>query len=234
MEPVFKTVLLKLSGEVLAGAAKTGIDFDTVASVGRVIKKCVDAGVRVAIVVGGGNFWRGRSSGDMNRTRADQIGMLATVMNSIALAEGLEQLGLSAKVQTAIDMRPIAEPYGYDSSMSYLAEGKVVIFGGGTGSPYFSTDTAAALRAAQIGADVFLKATNVDGVYDKDPNKFSDAVKFDELTHDEVLERRIMVMDSTAAAMCRDNNIPILVFNLTDPENIFRAVSGEKIGTLVK
>ena len=191
-------------------------------------------GVQIGLVVGGGNFWRGRSSGNMDRTRADHIGMLATVMNALALADTLEQLDVPVRVQTAIEMPRVAEPYIRNRAVRHLEKGRVVIFGCGTGNPFFSTDTAAALRAAEINADVIFKATNVDGVYDKDPNRFADAVKYDELTHTEVLAKGLMVMDSTAASLCRDNNIPILVFNLNDPENIIRAAAGEKIGTLVK
>lgn len=234
MEPVYKRILLKLSGEVLAGEQGHGFDFDVISSVCGWVKKCADTGVQIGLVVGGGNFWRGRSSGSMDRTRADHIGMLATVMNSLALADTLEQKGVPTRVMTAIDMRRIAEPFVRDEAVRHLEDGKVVIFGCGTGSPFFSTDTTAALRAAEIGADVILKATNVDGVYDKDPNKYSDAVKYDTLSHSEVLNKGLAVMDSTAASLCRDNNIPILVFNLEDPENIFRAVSGENVGTLVK
>mgnify|MGYP002534126007 CR=1 FL=1 len=234
MEPVYKRILLKLSGEVLAGEQGHGFDFDVINSVCDWVKKCADTGVQIGLVVGGGNFWRGRSSGSMDRTRADHIGMLATVMNSLALADTLEQKGVPTRVMTAIDMRRIAEPFVRDEAVRHLEEGKVVIFGCGTGSPFFSTDTTAALRAAEIGADVILKATNVDGVYDKDPNKYADAVKYDTLSHSEVLNKGLAVMDSTAASLCRDNNIPILVFNLEDPENILRAVSGENVGTLVK
>ncbi len=234
MEPVYKRILLKLSGEVLAGEQGHGFDFDIINSVCDWVKKCADTGVQIGLVVGGGNFWRGRSSGSMDRTRADHIGMLATVMNSLALADTLEQKGVPTRVMTAIDMRRIAEPFVRDEAVRHLEEGKVVIFGCGTGSPFFSTDTTAALRAAEIGADVILKATNVDGVYDKDPNKYADAVKYDTLSHSEVLNKGLAVMDSTAASLCRDNNIPILVFNLEDPENILRAVSGENVGTLVK
>lgn len=234
MEPVYKRILLKLSGEVLAGEQGHGFDFDVINSVCDWVKKCADTGVQIGLVVGGGNFWRGRSSGSMDRTRADHIGMLATVMNSLALADTLEQKGVPTRVMTAIDMRRIAEPFVRDEAVRHLEDGKVVIFGCGTGSPFFSTDTTAALRAAEIGADVILKATNVDGVYDKDPNKYSDAVKYDTLSHSEVLNKGLAVMDSTAASLCRDNNIPILVFNLEDPENILRAVSGESVGTLVK
>lgn len=233
MDRKYNRILLKLSGEVLAGDKKQGIDFGTVESVCEIIKKCTDIGVQIGIVVGGGNFWRGRSSGNMDRTRADHIGMLATTMNSLALADTLEAMGVPVRVQTAIEMRQIAEPYIRNKAIRHFEKGRVVIFGCGTGSPFFSTDTAASLRAAEIKADVMLKATNVDGVYDKDPNKFDDAVKFDTLTHADVVEKGYGVMDSTAAALCKDNNIPILVFNLQDPENIFRAVTGENIGTLV-
>ena len=226
---MYKRILLKLSGEVLAGEQGHGIDFDMVTNVCTYVKKVADMGV-----VGGGNFWRGRSSGTMNRTRADNMGMLATVMNSLALCEALEQLGVKARVMSAVGMQPIAEQYVARDAVAHLNEGEVVIFGCGTGCPFFSTDTTAALRAAEIEADVIFKATNVDGVFDKDPNKFSDAVKYDTLTHSEVLAKGLKVMDSTAASLCRDNSIAILVFNLEDPENIIRAVKGENIGTLVK
>lgn len=234
MKRKYDRILLKLSGEVLSGNEKQGIDFNTVESICEVIKKCADIGAEIAIVVGGGNFWRGRSSGKMDRTRADHIGMLATVMNSLALADTLEQLRVPVRVQTAIEMRQIAEPYIRNRAIRHLEKGRVVIFGCGTGSPFFSTDTAASLRAAEIRADVMLKATNVDGVYDKDPNKYEDAVKFASLTHQEIVAKGFGVMDSTAAALCKDNNIPILVFNLQDPENILRAISGEDVGTIVK
>ena len=233
MKPVYKRVLLKLSGEVLAGEKGTGIDFNKVTSVCEAIKDCVDMGVEIAIVVGGGNFWRGRSSGDMDRTRADHMGMLATTINSLALADALEQLGVTARVQTAIEMRQIAEPYIRSKAIRHLEKGRVVIFGCGTGNPFFSTDTAAALRAAEICADVIFKATNVDGVYDSDPKLNPDAKKFDTLTHYEVLKKKLHVMDSTAASLCMDNGIKILVFNLNDPDNLVRAMQGEEIGTLV-
>ena len=234
MQPAYKRILLKLSGEVLAGKEGHGINFDTVSDVCKHVKKCSEMGVQIGLVVGGGNFWRGRSSGNMDRTRADHIGMLATVMNALALADTLEQLDVPVRVQTAIEMPRVAEPYIRNRAVRHLEKGRVVIFGCGTGNPFFSTDTAAALRAAEINADVIFKATNVDGVYDKDPNRFADAVKYDELTNTEVLAKGLKVMDSTAASLCRDNNIPILVFNLNDPENIIRAAAGEKIGTLVK
>lgn len=234
MEPKFKRILLKLSGEVLAGEQKTGIDFDMVETVCERIKKCVEMGVEVGIVIGGGNFWRGRSSGSMDRTKADSMGMLATVINCLALSDTLEQMGVKATVMTAIDMVKIAEPFTARGARERLSKGEVVIFGGGTGSPFFSTDTGAALRAAEINADVIFKATNVDGVYDSDPRKNPDAKMFDTLTHSEVLAKELNVMDASAASLCRDQNIGILVFNLNDPDNIVRAVSGEKIGTLVK
>ena len=234
MKPVYKRILLKLSGEVLAGEKGTGIDFDKVTEVCESIKECVDMGVEVAIVVGGGNFWRGRSSGKMDRTRADHMGMLATTINSLALCDALEQLGVTARVQTAIEMRQIAEPYIRSKAIRHLEKGRVVIFGCGTGNPFFSTDTTAALRGAEIGVDVIFKATNVDGVYDSDPKVNPDAKKYDTLTHHEVLAKQLHVMDSTAASLCMDNHIDILVFNLNDPHNIVDAVCGKTIGTVVK
>ena len=234
MKPVYKRVLLKLSGEVLAGEKGTGIDFDKVIDVCKRVKTCVDMGVQVAIVVGGGNFWRGRSSGEMDRTRADHMGMLATTINSLALCDALEQLGVTSRVQTAIEMRQIAEPYIRNKAIRHLEKGRVVIFGCGTGNPFFSTDTAAALRAAEIGADVIFKATNVDGVYDSDPKVNPKAQKFDKLTHHEVLAKELHVMDSTAASLCMDNKIKILVFNLNNPDNIVSAMTGADIGTLVE
>lgn len=234
MKPVYKRLLLKLSGEVLAGEKGTGIDFEKVLEVCERVKQCVDMGVQVAIVVGGGNFWRGRTSGKMDRTRADHMGMLATSINSLALADALEQLGVTARVQTAIEMRQIAEPYIRNKAVRHLEKGRVVVFGCGTGNPFFSTDTAAALRAAEIGADVIFKATNVDGVYDSDPKLNPDAKKYDTLSHIDVLQQGLHVMDSTAASLCMDNGIEILVFNLDNPDNIVAAVTGEKIGTIVK
>lgn len=230
----YKRILLKISGEVMAGKAGHGIDFDTVNSICSAVKDVHDLGVETGLVVGGGNFWRGRSSGSMDRTRADHIGMLATVMNALALADSLEALDVPVRVQTAITMQQIAEPYIRNKALKHLQCGRVVIFGCGTGSPFFSTDTAAALRAAEIKADIIFKATNVDGIYDKDPNKFPDAKKYDEISHTEILKNGLAVMDSTAASLCRDNNIPILVFNLSDPHNIVRAVCGENIGTIVR
>ena len=232
--PKYKRILLKLSGEVLAGGKESGLDFDTINTVCQSIKKCVDQGVQIAIVIGGGNFWRGRSSGNMDRTRADHMGMLATVINCLALADSLEQLGVTARVQTAIEMPKVAEPYIRGKAIRHLEKGRVVIFGCGTGNPFFSTDTGASLRAAEINADIIFKATNVDGVYDSDPRKNPDAKLFSELTHAPILENHLSVMDMTAAAMCQDNELPVLVFNLSDPENIYRAAMGEPIGTVVK
>ena len=246
MEPKYKRILLKLSGEALAGDKKIGLDYGVITSFGKSIKKCVDAGVEVGIVVGGGNFWRGRNSSKIiERTKSDQIGMLCTVMNCIygmlatamnalAVADGLENCGLEVRVQTAISMPQVAEPYIRNKAMRHFEKGRVVIFGCGTGNPFFSTDTAAALRAAEIEADIFFKATMVDGVYDKDPHKYPDAVKYDTLTFADILAKGLQVMDSTAAAMCKDNNIPILVFDLARPDNIYDACMGENIGTLVK
>ena len=230
----YKRILLKLSGEALAGDKKMGLDYEIINVLARSVKKCVDEGVQVGIVVGGGNFWRGRSSGAMDRTRADHIGMLATAMNALAVADGMENCGLEVRVQTAISMPQVAEPYIRNKAVRHFEKGRVVIFGCGTGNPFFSTDTAAALRAAEIEADIIFKATMVDGVYDKDPHKFDDAVKFDELTFGDVLAKDLKVMDSTAAAMCKDNEIPILVFDIARPDNIYDACMGKNIGTIVK
>ena len=234
MQPKYKRVLLKLSGESLAGNETHGIDFETVLRICRPIKECVDMGVQIAIVVGGGNSWRGRSSGQMDRTRADHMGMLATTINALGVADALEQLGLTVRVQTAISMQQIAEPYIRNRAVRHLEKGRVVVFGCGTGNPFFSTDTAASLRAAEIDADIILKATMVDGVYDSDPKKNPNAVKYDTLSFMDVLNQNLQVMDSTAATMCKDNNIPILVFSIDQPENIKKAICGEPIGTIVK
>jgi uridylate kinase len=234
MKPVYNRLLLKLSGEVLAGEAGHGFDFNVIEDVCKAIKEVTDKGVQVAIVVGGGNFWRGRSSGAMDRTRADSIGMLATVMNSLALQQGFLDIGVEARVQSAVQITGVVETFIRDEAVRHLEKGRVVIFAGGTGNPFFSTDSGAALRAAQINADVLLKATNVDGIYDKDPNKFADAVKFTEISHNELLERHLKVMDTAAAALCQENNIPILVFNLNNPQNIAKAMCGENAGTIVK
>ena len=232
--PVYRRVLLKVSGEALSGGKGTGLDFAVMKEVCLAIKKCADMGVQVGIVVGGGNFWRGRTGENMDRTRADHMGMLATAINSLAIADSLESLGVQARVQTAIDMRQIAEPYIRGRAERHLDKGRVVIFGCGTGNPYFSTDTAAALRAAEVGADVILLAKKVDAVYDSDPNLNPDAKKFDTISYIDVLNRGLGVMDSTATSLCMDNNIPIHVFGLSQPENIVKAITGETIGTLVK
>ncbi|MBP3480262.1 MAG: UMP kinase [Clostridia bacterium] len=229
----YNRILLKLSGEALSGDKGSGIDFDYVLKVSETIKKCVEIGAQITIVVGGGNYWRGRSNQHMDRTRADHIGMLATAMNALTLLDGLSQVGVDARVQTAIEMRQIAEPYIRNRAVRHLEKGRVVIFGCGTGNPFFSTDTCAALRAAEIDADIIFKATNVDGVYTADPKKDPGAKKYSELSFIDVLKDELKVMDMPAAAMCNDNNIPILVFDLSDPDNIIRALKGEKIGTIV-
>lgn len=228
----YNRVLVKLSGEALAGDKGFGLDYPTVVEICENIKRAYELGAEIAIVVGGGNFWRGRSSGDMERTRADQIGMLATVMNALSVADALEKLGLEVRVQTALQMQQVAEPYIRNRATRHLEKGRIVIFACGTGNPFFSTDTAAALRAAEINADIIFKATMVDGVYNKDPKKYPDAVKYDTLTFTQVLTDQLNVMDMTAATMCRDNHLPILVFDLKDG-NIEKALSGEEIGTLV-
>ncbi len=233
MQPKYKRILLKLSGEALAGTQGFGLNEDVLSEISETIKKCVDIGVEIAIVVGGGNFWRGRSGEKMERTRADHMGMLATVINALAMADALERAGVQTRVQTAIEMRQIAEPYIRGRAESHLNKGRVVIFGCGTGNPYFSTDTTAALRAAEINADVILLAKKVDGVYDSDPNINKDAKKFDSLKYIDVLNRGLGVMDSTATSLCMDNNIPIRVFGLDKPSNILDAVMGKEIGTLV-
>jgi uridylate kinase len=232
-QPKYKRVLLKVSGEALAGERKTGLDYAVITKICESVKKCADAGVETVIVVGGGNFWRGRSSGAMDRTRADHIGMLATVMNSLAVADVLESLGATVRVQTAVEMNKVAEPYIRNRAVRHLEKGRIVIVGCGTGNPYFSTDTAAALRAAEINADIMLKATMVDGVYDKDPHKYADAVRFETIGFGDILQNNLAVMDGAAAAMCRENGIPILVFDLSRPENIYSACMGENVGTLV-
>ena len=235
-EPKYKRVLLKISGEALAGEASCGLDFSVIGEVCDVVAKCVDAGIQVGIVVGGGNFWRGvkDGSGKMERTRADHMGMLATTINALALADMLEQRKVDVRVQTAIEMRSIAEPYIRSKATRHLDKGRVVIFGCGTGNPFFSTDTAAVLRAAEIGADVILLAKNIDGVYSADPNIDPTAIKYDSISYADVLAQQLKVMDSTATSLSMDNHIPIMLFALKDPENVYRAAMGEQIGTLVK
>ena len=230
----YRRVLLKISGEALAGNNKLGINDEVLKEISSNIKAVADLGVQVAIVVGGGNFWRGRSSEKMDRVTADHMGMLATLMNSLALSDALEQQGAVTRVLSAIEVRQMAEPYIRKRAVRHLEKGRIVIFACGTGNPYFSTDTGAALRATEIGADIFLKATMVDGVYDKDPNIYPDAVKYDRISHDEVLRLNLRVMDSTAAALCRDNHTKILVFSMKDPANIVKIAKGETLGTIVE
>ena len=229
----YNRILIKLSGEALAGDKGFGLDYPTVLGICKNIKDAHELGAEIAIVVGGGNFWRGRTSGDMERTRADQIGMLATVMNALSVADALENLGVEVRVQAALQMQQVAEPYIRNRATRHLEKGRVVIFACGTGNPFFSTDTAAALRAAEINADIIFKATMVDGVYNKDPKKYPDAVKYDTLSFTQVLNDQLNVMDMTAATMCRDNKLPILVFDMADG-NIVKAIKGETIGTLVQ
>ncbi|MDR2932199.1 MAG: UMP kinase [Oscillospiraceae bacterium] len=234
MSSQYKRVLLKISGEALAGESGFGLDYDVVFRICESIKQCLDLGVQIAIVVGGGNFWRGRTSGKMDRTRADHMGMLATVMNSLALADALEAQDVNVRVQTAITMQQIAEPYIRNRAVRHLEKDRVVIFGCGSGNPFFSTDTTSALRAAEIDADIFFKATMTDGIYDSDPKLNADAKKYDEITYSKIMADNLKLMDSTATSLCKDNNIPILVFNISDPHNIVRAMKGEKIGTIVR
>lgn len=229
----YKRVLLKLSGEALAGEKKKGINPDTVNEICDQIKSLVELGVEVAVVVGGGNFWRGASV-KMERTTSDYIGMLATTMNGLALQSALEEKGVYTRLQTAIEMREIAEPYIKRKATRHLEKGRVVIFGCGTGNPYFTTDTAAALRAAEIDAEVILVGKTIDGVYSADPKKDENAVKYNEISYVDILSKNLKVMDGTAISLCRDNNIELIVFELAKPENIIRAVKGEQIGTLIK
>ncbi|MBP3313634.1 MAG: UMP kinase [Oscillospiraceae bacterium] len=235
-QPKYKRILLKISGEALAGDAHRGLDFDVIGGVCDVVKKCSEAGVEIGIVVGGGNFWRGLKDGGehMERTRADHMGMLATVINALAIADCLEQRNVPVRVQTAIEMNRIAEPYIRNKAIRHLEKGRVVIFGCGTGNPFFSTDTGAVLRAAEIGADAILLAKNVDGVYSADPARDPNAVRYDTITYDEVLAQHLAVMDTTATSLSMDNHLPIVLFALKDPENIYRVVMGEDIGTVVK
>jgi uridylate kinase len=232
-KPRYKRVILKISGEALAGEGRFGINDDTLGVVAREIKDLADLGVQVALVVGGGNFWRGRSSKDMDRATADYMGMLATVINALALQTAIENIGVETRVQTAIEMREIAEPYIRRRAIAHLNRGYVVIFAAGSGNPFFSTDTASALRAAEIDADIILLAKKIDAVYSDDPEKNPQAERYERLTHQEVLERGLGVMDSTAASLCRDNRIPIHVFALDEPGNVRKAVFGENIGTII-
>lgn len=233
MTPKYKRVLIKVSGEALAGAQGFGLDSATLDNIAETIKECSDMGVEIAVVVGGGNFWRGRTGENMERTRADHMGMLATVINALALCDAFERHDIPTRVQTAIEMRQIAEPYIRGRAISHLEKGRVVIFGCGTGNPFFSTDTTAALRAAEIDADIILLAKKVDGVYDSDPAKNPDAKKIDSISYIDVLNRGLGVMDTTATSLCMDNKMPIRVFGLANPDNIRKVIMGEEIGTLV-
>lgn len=235
-KPSYKRILLKLSGEALAGQQGYGIDPDIIMGIAREIREVVDLGVQLAIVIGGGNIFRGvaASSSGMDRASADYMGMLATVMNSLALQDALEKAGVITRVQSAIEMQAIAEPYIRRRAVRHLEKGRVVIFGAGTGNPFFTTDTAASLRAIEIGAEIILKATKVDGVYNADPAKDKNAVKYNQLSYLDVLKQGLEVMDSTATSLCMDNELPILVFDLTTRGNIQRVVCGEQIGTVVK
>ena len=235
MDPIFKRVVLKISGEALAGIKGTGIDVYTINQISEEVKELHNLGVQVSIVVGGGNFWRGRSTKDMDRTTSDYMGMLGTVMNALALQDSLENLGVNTRVQSAIEMRQIAEPYIRRKAVRHLEKGRVVIFAAGSGNPYFSTDTAAALRAAEIEADVILLAKKgVDGVYDSDPKLNKSAKKFDTLKYIDILNLGLGIMDSTATSLCMDNKIPLIVFGIDEPNNIINVVVGKKIGTHVK
>ena len=233
-EAKYKRVLLKLSGEALAGENKTGVNAETIGKICDKIKEVTEMGVEVGIVVGGGNFWRGRNGHQMERATADYMGMLATAMNGLALQDALEARGVNSRVQTAIEMREIAEPYIKRKAEKHLNKGRVVIFACGTGHPFFSTDTAAALRAAETESEVILLAKTIDGVYSADPKLDKTAVKYDEISYKDVLAQDLKVMDSTATALCKDNNIPLLVFAISEPENIVKAVKGEKVGTIVR
>ncbi|MCD8088937.1 MAG: UMP kinase [Oscillospiraceae bacterium] len=236
LTPAYRRILLKLSGEALAGSAGRGLDFDVIRQVCQAVKRCTEMGVQVGIVTGGGNYWRGVKDGGgrMERSRADQMGMLATVMNSLAMAEALEQVDVPVRVQTMIDMPHIAEPYCYGRAMHHIEKGRVVIFGGGSGNPYFSTDSAAALKAAELGADILLMAKNIDGVYTADPKVDPSAQRLDSITYRRILEEHLTVIDSTAACLLQDNAIPTMIFALNPPENIVQVVCGERIGTIVE
>ena len=234
-QPMYKRVLIKISGEALAGDKHVGLDFQVMGQVADVIKECVEMGVQVGVVIGGGNFWRGVKDGEghIERTRADHMGMLATAMNCMAMADVLEQKGVDVRIQTALEIKEVAEPYIRARAIRHLEKGRVVLFGCGIGSPFFSTDTAAVLRAAEINADVILLAKNIDGVYSADPHVDPSAVKYDAITYDEVLAKHLAVMDLTATSLAMENDIPVVVFALADPQNIVRAVTGEPVGTVV-
>ena len=229
----YKRILLKLSGEALAGEMKTGLDAEVISNICKQIKSVQDLGVEIGIVVGGGNFWRGKYGAEMERTTTDTMGMLATIMNALALQDELEKLGMKARIQTSVEMTQIAEPYTRRKTMDYLKDGKIVIFAGGTGHPFFSTDTAAALRASEVNAEVILVAKPIDGVYSADPKIDPNAKKYDEITYLEVLDKNLKVMDQTAISLCRENKMPLIVFAMNEYGNILKAVTGEKVGTIV-
>ena len=230
----YKRVLLKLSGEAMAGDKKTGINAEVLGNICDQIKVIVDLGVQVSVVIGGGNFWRGKYGHQMERTTSDYMGMLATAINALALQDALEARGVYTRMQTAIEMREIAEPYIKRKAMKHLEKGRVVIFACGTGNPYFSTDTAAALRAAETDCEVIMLAKTIDGIYSADPKVDATATKYDEITYLDILNKDLKVMDSTATSLCRDNHIPLMVFGIEHPENIVKIIKGEKIGTIVK
>ena len=231
VEPKYKRILLKLSGEALAAGGDEILDFDFIAKIGEVLKKCTSIGVQIGIIVGAGNIWRGRQGGKMNRVRADHMGMLATTINALALQDTFEEVGIKCKVMTAVNMQNFADLFTARDAISALEDGRVVIFGGGTGSPYFSTDTAAALRAAEIEADAILMAKNIDAIYSADPNVDPSAVKYDEITYKEILDKQLKALDLSATTFCMENNIKVCAFGLKDPENIYKVIIGEKIGT---
>ena len=233
MEPKYKRIVIKLSGEALAGEKGFGLDEEIISKVVDQLVKVKEMGVEIGILVGGGNFWRGRQGTEMDRTTADHMGMLATVINALALQDAIEKRGVDTRVQTALNIVRVAEPYILRKALSHLEKGRIVIFACGTGNPYFSTDTGAALRSAEIGADILLLAKNVDGIYDSDPKINKDAKKIDFLTHMEVINKGLKAMDTTAITICLENNIPILAFALSEKDSIVRAVSGEKLGTLI-
>ena len=236
MEAIYKRVLIKISGEALAGEKKTGYDFDLITSVCQVLRRASEQGTQIAIVIGGGNFWRGvkDGAGKIERVNADRMGMLATCMNCIAVCDVLRQLGAKARVMTAVDIMGVGERYDTRRAIEYLENGEIVLFAGGSGAPFFSTDTAAALRAAEIHADAILLAKNIDGVYSDDPRKNPEAVKFDRISYAEMLARRLAVMDTAATALAMENDLPVAVFALKDPENILRVLAGENVGTIVE
>ena len=233
MEPKYQRVLLKLSGEALAGDKRFGLDYDVIRPICQAIKTCVEMGAQIAIVVGGGNFWRGRQGKNMDKSTADYMGMLATTLNALALCDAIESKGVSARVQTAININVVAEPFILRKALKHLEKGRVVIFACGTGNPYFTTDTGAALRAAQIKADALLMAKNIDGVYDSDPRKNPDATKLEHIAYMDVMNQKLSVMDFTSITMCMENNLPIVAFGLDEENSIVRAAMGEKIGTVI-